>query len=153
MKPIYTAEAIQKLLGAHYRVKPTSRRGFQVNLVLKGEDGVAINDYTKTIRNLAAFEKLKAAGYAVREEDFRISSPPQGRDGVWTPWCSIFVNEPVAAETNAGGEMMALLKKLAKNGVDVNALLRDDEAPQVATTVTPETPTADGVVEDETPPV
>ncbi len=158
MKVIYSKDAIQKLVGPQYQVKATQRGGFQVNLVLKDDSGTVLTDMQKVQRNLAVFEKLKAAGYAVKDEDFRISAPPRDRSSTqWTPWCSVFVNEPVQASASSGdggyaAGQLDLLRQLAKQGVDVNKLLAGEPTPAAET---PEaTPTgADGAADEETPPV
>lgn len=97
--PVYTQSAIQAIVGPEYRVKAARGTGnFQVNLELKG---TGLTGHAKCTLIIAAFDKLKAAGYPVQENDLKTDS--KGEDGTWKSWLCIYVNKPDANQRSGGG--------------------------------------------------
>jgi hypothetical protein len=138
--PVYTVEAIGGLLGPRYMCRQMRGGGVQVNLNLKE----TTNDYDKIQLLQQGFDKLKAAGYEVAENDVKISRRmEEGKNVRFDSWPCIFVNRPGARDNEAGATLKALAAAQA-NGATPEVI-----AGMVATLLGGKTPEAETTPETE----
>lgn len=142
---VFTQAAIAAVLGDEYIVKESRNNNFQVN-VIDPDAKVKPSPLEQYKLILRGVDKLRKAGYDVREEDVKAQYRDR-KSGEWRTWPHIWVNQNRPGSHAGTTPAADVLQQLIERGV----LKKEDLVSGLVKEETPEEASSEEVPEDEIP--